>query len=126
MKFALKIMVSLLSIGLMSLTTSSKYPSKRYFFKTKYDYASVTLYDNGNFTQTMRSCTYSFQCNGNWKANNDTITLNQLKFKKHKGDYLEYAKRSNQLILLNDSTANYIWNIQNGFGESFIMQLDKE
>ena len=120
MKFAIKISVITAIVCLTSLTVAKKEVA-HYFFKNKYDRSSVVLYDNGTFAQSKHGCTYSFNCKGHWIQSGDTIKLHQEKFKKSWGGY--DTKRASQLILFGDGTANYLWNIQNGFGDSFIMHL---
>lgn len=94
----------------------------RYVFKSKYMSSSVTLFEDGTFTQHEHNCTYVFNCTGRWEKNSDTILLNQRKFKKCRGGFSRYAEHSNRLVILTDSTANYLWTIKNGFGADFVMR----
>ena len=123
MKLAIKISVILSMVFLTSLTIAKK-EIAHYFFKNKYDRSSVILYDNGTFVQSQHSCTYTFNCKGHWVQVGDTVNLHQEKFKKSWGQY--DAKRANQLVLFDDGSANYLWNIQNGFDEPFVMHLKAE
>lgn len=110
---------------LLSLTSISRVKNSngtRYVFHSKYDSHSITLFEDGTFTQHGHSCTYVFNCKGTWKQTSDTITLIQTKFKKCRGGFNQYAERSNELIILSDSSANYAWYINNGFGTDFVMR----
>lgn len=56
----------------------------------------------------------------------DTINLNQDIFKKTRGNYRLQSDRSNRLLILNDSSVSYLWNVELGFVDDFIMRLEQK
>lgn len=97
--------------------------SKHYVYASDNNFSSINLCDDGTFTQSNRGCTFSFICKGHWTQHNDTIFLQQEKFKKTRGQFELEASRSAQLLVVNDSSLIYLWNRQMGLGDGFVMKL---
>ena len=126
LKFVLGSIGILILTSLISAMIKTKGNAKHYVFRTKYNYSSITLFENGKFTQSKHGCTYAFTCKGHWMKSGDTINLNQDIFKKTRGNYRLQSDRSNRLLILNDSSVSYLWNVELGFVDDFIMRLEQK